>query len=61
MKTAPETTEYVEEFPIELDQPTIAWLSWLERHTGEPARQIARRFLRQCRDEFGRAAGSRIN
>ena len=52
--------EHVEEFPIELDQPTIAWLAWMERTTGEPARQIARRFLRQCRDEFGAVTGARL-
>ncbi len=60
MKAA-RTAEYVEDVPIPLDQPTIAWLSWLERTTGEPAREIAGRFLRQVRDDFGKVPGARLN
>jgi hypothetical protein len=58
MSERPEDETYVERVPIPLDQPTIAWLAWLERTTGEPAAKIAGRFLRDARDEFGHAAGA---
>ena len=59
MSTKPE--QYVERVPIPLDQPTIAWLSWLEHETGEPAAEAAGRFLRACRDQFGWTPGSRMH
>lgn len=68
LATMPHRTEketkaevYVERVPIPLDQPTIAWLAFLERTTGEPAAQIAGRFLSECRQEFGRVGGTRLN
>ena len=52
--------EYTERVPIPLDQPTIAWLAWLEKTTGEPAAAMAGRFLRDLRDQFGAASGARV-
>ena len=60
MSERPETEEYVERVPIPLDQPTIAWLSWLEKTTGEPAAKAAGRFLRAVRDQFSVETGARI-
>jgi hypothetical protein len=52
---------YVECVPIPLDQPTIAWLAFLERETGEPAAKIAGRLVRHAHMMFGRVLGSRLN
>lgn len=60
MSKRPEDEPYVERVPIPLDQPTIAWLAWLERKTGEPAAAIAGRFLRDVRDQFGGTTGARL-
>lgn len=61
MSEAAEKTEYVEDVPIPLDQPTIAFLAWLERATGEPAREIASRFLRDMRDQFSAERGGQLH
>jgi hypothetical protein len=45
---------YVEYVPIPLDQPTIAWLAWMERTTGEPAAKLAGRYLKDLREHFGK-------
>jgi hypothetical protein len=51
---------YVERVPIPLDQRTIAALAWLERTTGEPAAQIAGRFLADLCAQFGKVKGATL-
>jgi hypothetical protein len=53
MKKRPTNEPYVEYVPIPLDQPTIAWLAWMERTTGEPAAKLAGRYLKDLREQFG--------
>ena len=62
MSNRPEDDVYVEVVPIPLDQPTIAWLAWLEQKTGEPSAKMAGRFLRDLRVQFGSGgAGARVH
>lgn len=58
--TESEEDVYVERVPIPLDQPTIAALAFLERQTGEPAAEIAGRFLADLCREFGRSQGAKL-
>jgi hypothetical protein len=59
-KTRTKGDIYVERVPIPLDQRTIAALAWLERTTGEPAAQIAGRFLADLCAQFGKVKGATL-